>query len=180
MTAHSGRPPIITAEQVIQAAIACADTADGLAGCTMRAVAERLHVTPMALYRHVRDKDGLLALMPDVLLADVAAATVRCATGVEALRAIAFGLSAVLEAHPWATRLFEQPQSGRNMQTAAEHCLRLLLADGATSEQAFRWIRAVVAQVVGESLTAHGPFDPTGVELLLSGLSVAQSARDMR
>ena len=175
MTARGGRPPLITTEQVLDAAIECA-TADGLAGCTMRAVAERLRVTPMALYRHVRDKDGLLALMPDVLLADVAAATLRCETGVQALRAIAFGLSAVLEAHPWATRLFEQPQSGRHMLAAAEHSIRLLVADGATSDQAFRWIRAVVAQVIGESLTAHGPFDPTGVELLLSGLPLTHSA----
>ena len=136
----------------------------------MRSVAERLGVTPMALYRHVRDKDALLALMPDVLLADVAVATLRRDSSIESLREIALGLGAVLEAHPWAARLFEQPQSGPNMQAAAEHCIRLLVAEGASTDQAFRWIRAVVAQVIGEALTAHGRFDPTGVDLLLTAI----------
>jgi AcrR family transcriptional regulator len=37
----------------------------GVGGVTMRAVAEQLGVTPMALYHHVRDKTALVALMVD-------------------------------------------------------------------------------------------------------------------
>lgn len=42
--------------------MAIADTS-GPAGVTMRAVADRLGVTPMALYRHVENKAGLVALI---------------------------------------------------------------------------------------------------------------------
>jgi AcrR family transcriptional regulator len=169
MPRRLGRPPTIGAEQVLAAAIACADD-HGLAGCTMRSVAERLGVTPMALYRHVHDKDHLLALLPDALLADVATSIGHQQTGADALREVAFGIAAVLEAHPWAARLFEQPRQGPNMRAASEHCVRLLVADGASADEAFRWIRALVAQVIGESLTAHGGFDRTGVDLLLQAI----------
>ena len=71
----------------------------------------------------------------------------------DALREIAFGLATKLAAHPWATRLFEQPELGPNMQLAAEHYVALLVAEGASPDEAFRWIRAVIAQVIGEILT---------------------------
>lgn len=169
MTVRPGRPPVISVEQVLAVSIECADS-EGIAGCTMRAVAERLGVTPMALYRHVPNKDGLLALMPDALLAEVAAGVARHESSIAALREIALGLAAVLQAHPWAAPLFEQPQRGPNMQSAAEHCVQRLLAEGASTSTAFRMIRSVVAQVIGESLTAHGRFDPMGVELLLTAI----------
>lgn len=49
-------------ERIAEAGLAVADTS-GPAGVTMRAVAERLGVTPMALYRHVENKAGLIALV---------------------------------------------------------------------------------------------------------------------
>jgi AcrR family transcriptional regulator len=172
MTASRGRPPVLTAEQVLAAAIQCADS-EGIGGCTMRAVADRLGVTPMALYRHVRDKDELLARIPDVLVMVVTEATGRQSSGILALREIAFGLASVLMAHPWATRLFEQPEPGPNMQAAAEHCIGLLVAEGASADEALRWIRAVVAQVIGDMLTAPGQFDSAGVDLLLAAIKNA-------
>jgi AcrR family transcriptional regulator len=177
MPAARGRPPMLTLEQVLAAAIQCADS-DGLDGCTMRAVADRLGVTPMALYRHVRDKDELLARIPDLLVRDVMKATTRRTSGALALREIALGLAGVLKAHPWATRLFEQPEPGPNMQAAAEHCIGLLVADGASGEEAYRWIRAVVAQVIGEMLTKHEQFDGAGVDLLLTAIAHASRARE--
>ncbi len=54
-----GRPARITRDQVLTAALALADER-GLDQLTMAAVAERLAVTPMALYRHVANKADLL------------------------------------------------------------------------------------------------------------------------
>lgn len=43
----------------------------GAAAVTMRAVAERLNVTPMALYRHVGDKRGLIDGLVERLMLDL-------------------------------------------------------------------------------------------------------------
>lgn len=170
MSARPGRPPTITLDQVVASAVELADEV-GLAACTMRGVADRVGVTPMALYRHVRDKEHLLELIPDALLADVAASVRRRRTGVTALREVADGLRVALEMHRWAAGLFHQPNPGPNMMAAAQHCTALLVADGASADEAFRWLRAVVAQVIGEVLTAHDDFDPTGIELLLAAIA---------
>ena len=46
-------------------------TADGLAAVTMRTVSSLLGVTPMALYHHVGDKEALVALVSDAVVARV-------------------------------------------------------------------------------------------------------------
>lgn len=61
MTAPLSRP------QILDATLALAET-DGLAAVSMRGVAARLGVTPMALYRHVGDKQGLLDGLVERLL----------------------------------------------------------------------------------------------------------------
>lgn len=63
-----GRPPKISQEDVLRTALAIAN-ADGLAAVSMRTVAERLDVSTMTLYRHVRDKQDLLdGIVEQVLL----------------------------------------------------------------------------------------------------------------
>ena len=62
-----GRAPQISREAVLDAALRLADE-HGLDAVTMHAVARRLQVTPMALYRHVDDKNALLDGLVEVLL----------------------------------------------------------------------------------------------------------------
>ncbi|MBO0851096.1 MAG: TetR/AcrR family transcriptional regulator C-terminal domain-containing protein [Pseudonocardia sp.] len=61
------RPAQIDRDSVLAAALEVAD-ATGVAGLSMRAVAERLDVTAMALYRHVGDKQQLLDGLVERLL----------------------------------------------------------------------------------------------------------------
>ena len=65
-----GRPPQISRPAIVEASLAIADER-GLAGLTMQAVAERLDVTPMALYRHVEDKADLLDSVVEALLTEL-------------------------------------------------------------------------------------------------------------
>ncbi len=51
-------------QSIVQAALDIA-RAEGLKAVTMRAVASRLKVTPMALYRHVADREELMTLVAD-------------------------------------------------------------------------------------------------------------------
>ena len=62
-----GRPPRLSRAAVVDAAAAVVDR-DGIDGLTMRRVAEELDSSPMALYRHVRDKDELLVALLDRLV----------------------------------------------------------------------------------------------------------------
>ena len=62
-----GRPAQLSRPAVVAAAMAVADE-HGLAGLTMPAVAARLGVTTMALYRHVASKDDLLDALVEALL----------------------------------------------------------------------------------------------------------------
>jgi AcrR family transcriptional regulator len=64
-----GRPPKLALEQLVAVAAEMIE-AEGLAGLTMRRVAERCGVTTMALYRHVRTKDDLIALVANQAMGD--------------------------------------------------------------------------------------------------------------
>ncbi len=54
--------PRLTLESIVAQAITIADS-DGLAGVSMRKIADALGVGAMSLYRHVADKDALLVEM---------------------------------------------------------------------------------------------------------------------
>lgn len=57
----------LSRESVVARAIELG-TAEGLEAVTLRRLAQELHVTPMALYRHVRDKQDLINAMTEVVL----------------------------------------------------------------------------------------------------------------
>jgi len=65
-----GRPAQIDRNAVLAASLQLADE-QGLAAVTMQAVADRLGVTPMALYRHVANKADLLDGVVESILMEV-------------------------------------------------------------------------------------------------------------
>lgn len=68
MPAH--RTPPLTPEEIIEAALVLTIDA-GLPALSMRSLATALGVTPMALYHHVGDRDGLVARVADAVVARV-------------------------------------------------------------------------------------------------------------
>ncbi|MDA2811623.1 TetR/AcrR family transcriptional regulator C-terminal domain-containing protein [Nocardiopsis sp. RSe5-2] len=67
--APPGRAAPLSRERVVRAAIRIAD-AEGAGALTMRRIATELGVAAMSLYRHVPDKDTLMALMADAVFAE--------------------------------------------------------------------------------------------------------------
>jgi AcrR family transcriptional regulator len=59
----------VTTQRIAAAALSVADER-GASGFTMRAVAEVVGVTPMALYHHVEDKAALVALLVDAAISE--------------------------------------------------------------------------------------------------------------
>jgi AcrR family transcriptional regulator len=95
----------LSRERVLRAAITHAD-AGGLEALTMRTLAEELGVAPMALYRHIANKDDLVDAMVDVVFSeiDLPSSTAGWKT---AMRQRAISAREVLSRHRWAIGLME-------------------------------------------------------------------------
>ncbi|GAA4891833.1 TetR/AcrR family transcriptional regulator C-terminal domain-containing protein [Tessaracoccus lubricantis] len=95
----------MTRERVVEAAVELAD-ADGLDAVSMRSVAGRLGVVPMALYRHVRNKEDLVGAMVDELIGRYDPAGSQGEWQAE-VRGRVLSARRVLLQHPWARRAIE-------------------------------------------------------------------------
>jgi len=90
-------------EEILDAAVAIADER-GIEAVSMRAVAERVGVTPMALYSHVGDKTGLLDAMNGWVLAKLAKSP-RSTDPWQRLFDFARASRRLTHRHPWAAQL---------------------------------------------------------------------------
>jgi AcrR family transcriptional regulator len=95
----------LSRKRVLRAAIAQAD-AGGLEGLTMRTLAVGLAVAPMALYRHVANKDDLIDAMVDKVFSEVDLPS-GGGDWKAAMRRRALSLRDALGRHPWAIGLME-------------------------------------------------------------------------
>src|SRR5436309_6758990 len=91
--------------RVLEAAVVRADQA-GLDAFSMRGLAQELGVVPMALYKHVADKEELLNGMIDTVFSEIEAPSVGQDWRV-ALRRRAVSTCEALRRHSWAIGLME-------------------------------------------------------------------------
>ena len=122
--ANTGRTRLNQA-LVLQAAVALADE-DGLEGFSMRRLAQELGVVPMALYKHVANKDELLDGMVDFVFGEIEAPSIDDDWR-SAMRRRAISARDALNRHCWAIGLMETRNPGpanlRN-HNAVMGCLR--------------------------------------------------------
>jgi AcrR family transcriptional regulator len=95
---------------MLEAAIALADEA-GLEAFGMRRLAEKLGVAPMALYKHVANKDELLNGMIDIVFSEIEAPS-RDLDWKSAPRRRAMSTRDALQRHGWAIGLMEPAVPG--------------------------------------------------------------------
>ncbi len=94
-------------QTVLDTAVALAD-AEGLGALSMRRLADALGVVPMALYKHVADKEDLLDGIVGTLIDQVPETTVRPAGDWRlAAHETLTAMRAVVMSHPWARRVIE-------------------------------------------------------------------------
>lgn len=101
-----GRQPRISRAAVLAAGLAVADE-EGLPAVTMQAVAKRLEVTPMALYRHVASKEDLLDGLVDLVFAEIEVAEPGTPEWRKAMSDRAHSQRDALRRHTWAIGLME-------------------------------------------------------------------------
>ena len=110
---------------MLHAAVALADNTE-LDAFSMRGLAQELGVVPMALYKHVANKDGLLDGMVDIVFGEIEAPSAEVDWRT-ALRRRAISAREALKRHSWAIGLMESRHPGpanlRN-HNAVMGCLR--------------------------------------------------------
>src|SRR6478672_7155327 len=92
-------------ERVLGAAVELADR-EGVDGLSMRRLAAELGVVPMALYKHVANKDELLDGMIDVIVAEIDPPRTDL-DWKPAVRERILSARRMLLRHPWASRVME-------------------------------------------------------------------------
>jgi AcrR family transcriptional regulator len=92
-------------DRVLAGAVALADEA-GIGALSMRRLAQHLGVVPMALYKHVADKDELFDGMVDVVLAEIAPADPSL-DWKDAIRQRLLSAREAVLRHPWARQAIE-------------------------------------------------------------------------
>jgi AcrR family transcriptional regulator len=95
----------LSRDRVLRAALALAD-AGGLESLTMRRLGEELEVGPMALYRHVANKDDLVDGLVDLVFGEIGLPP-GAADWRAAMRERSFSLRDALLRHRWAIGLME-------------------------------------------------------------------------
>lgn len=92
-------------DRVLRAAVELAD-AGGIESLSMRKLAHELGVVPMALYKHVANKDELLDGLVDVVVAEIDPPVADAGWKSGVRRRILSARQALLR-HPWASRVIE-------------------------------------------------------------------------
>ncbi|SCW66180.1 transcriptional regulator, TetR family [Sphingobium faniae] len=141
---------------VADAAIALADEV-GLERLSLRAVAERLHVTPMALYKHISDKTELDAIVAAEVL-DRSMNELQFAPGApwrEVLRESAVEMHRAFQLRPRLLPIFIQYPYHPKSQRLGGQMIAALMRTGVHAKRAEQLFSMLSILVVGEILTRH-------------------------
>jgi AcrR family transcriptional regulator len=164
----------LTRDAVLGEALALGDER-GLAAVTVRGVADRLGVTPMALYRHVGDKDGLLDGLADLLFAELRLPQ-PADDWWDGLAGLARSTRLVLLAHPWAVPLFSRPLAGPHADALGDALPAALRSAGFSAREAAELhdqLSSMLFALVAPELhgrTNRAAFE-RGLELVRDGLA---------
>jgi AcrR family transcriptional regulator len=102
---ETGRRSPLSRERILHTAVALAD-AGGVEAASMRRIAQELGVVPMALYKHVANKDELLDGMVDAVVGEIDPPETDL-NWKPAVRHRILSARRALLRHPWASRVME-------------------------------------------------------------------------
>jgi AcrR family transcriptional regulator len=137
-------------QRVLAAAIALADDG-GVEALSMRRLAQELGVVPMALYKHVANKDELLDGMLDAVIGEISLP----AAGRDwkpALRELILSARRGLLRHPWAARVLEtRSTSTPAIMTYMDAVVGILRGGGFSIDLTHHALHAMGSRVLGFS-----------------------------
>ena len=158
----------LSREAVARTALRIADE-EGVEALSMRRLGSELQVSPMALYRYVRDKDDLVDAAVEVAAAEQRVVIGDGATWRETIETIMRGIRARLQEHPSGIRM----RLARPMLTPAaleltETALSAMLDAGFTREEAASAWRTLFTYTFGNA-TFNAPDDVGAARRLTRG-----------
>ncbi|MBL7496834.1 TetR/AcrR family transcriptional regulator C-terminal domain-containing protein [Frankia sp. CNm7] len=162
------RRPSLTPPQLASAALDVVDR-DGLAGLTMRAVATQLGVSTMGLYRYVKDRDELEALVVETVLGEIDTdppAPAQGASWQDQLTVMARRLRDAVGTHPSTVPLaLTRRYRSQAIMRWSETVLAILATAGIHGEQRVIALRALLAYAIGAIQLEHLG-GPSGLDAL--------------
>ncbi len=160
------RPRSLTPTQITMATLVVIDR-DGLPALTMRAVARELGMATMSLYRYVRDKDELEALVVDQVLATVDLA-VPPGDWRERLTTLLNRVRDAVLTHPATVPLLlRHRHSAPASRRMIEATLTVLTDAGFTGTERVVAQRTLVAYLLGALQNTHfGPLSGAGTSAM--------------
>lgn len=117
----------LTRDRVVAAAIEIADE-EGLPALSIRGLAAKLDVSAMSLYRHVENKDALIALMTEAALGEETLPATASGDWRAQLRLAARLEWKIMRRHPWLARVvnISRPTPAPNAIAYADFVMRAL------------------------------------------------------
>jgi AcrR family transcriptional regulator len=152
----------ISRDAIVATAIRLLD-AEGLDALSMRRIAEELDTGAASLYWHVGSKDGLLDLVFDQIIGEVAVPDPRPDQWREQLKEVARSQRAISLRHPYIVRIsIGRIPMGPNALRYSERVLAILRAGGLPPRLAVQGSHLLIATINGFTLDETGVGDATG------------------
>ena len=146
-------------DRIIQHALEVADE-EGLEAVSFRRLAADFGVTPMALYRHVADRDDLLAAMNDLVLAEIEIPEQAGDDWMSTLRDVLRSSVAAYTRHPAARRLSYTGRWSPGSFALTERLVRLLTDAGFNESEGLVIIQRLSDAALGDVWSMPGPTAP--------------------
>ena len=162
----------LSRDRVLLAAVELADR-EGAAGLSMRRLAAELGVVPMALYKHVANKDELLDGMIDMIVSEIDPP--RTDTDWKmAVRERILSARRMLLRHPWASRVMEsRTRPTPTVMSYMDSMIAMFIAGGFTIDLTHHVMHAMGSRLMGftqemfnDQTDEEQPFQPEMLEQL--------------
>jgi len=142
----------LSIDSIVDAAVDVIE-ADGLSALTMRRLAKRVGCSPMALYRHVADKQELIGAIADHYLSDLKLPDTSGLSWQETIVVVATAVHRAFLAHP----PLEEILAVRHVDTAVvfradERILDALITAGLEGRDAVHALDVIASYAVGATL----------------------------
>ncbi len=142
----------LTTARILDETMRIADEG-GIEAVSLRRLAARLGVTPMALYHYVQDKAELLDLMADRLVAQIEPPDdPPGATWQESLRSLGERYLAVIRAHPAAPFLLSRPFDSPAARQLSERILGIFAKAGVAPDTAVPLLQVSTGMLLGPAI----------------------------
>ncbi len=158
-------------DRIVQRALELADE-EGLDAVSFRRLAAEFEVTPMALYRHVADRDDLLAAMSDLVLAEIEVPEQVDDDWLRALRDVLRSSVTAYTHHPAARRLSYIGRWSPGSLALTERLVRLLADAGFNEREGLVIIQRLSDAALGDVWSIPG-VPPSDLPVLDAGLRQA-------